>query len=85
MLSEEEENICCQEVDAVKNKKLEAVTVEELQAEPTCIVQHPGFETDCASMYGFSRLLGYSTSNSMALPLMRGLSMRNTATLPTGN
>ena len=41
----EEENICCQEVDAVKNKILEAVTMEELQAEPRCIVQHPGFDT----------------------------------------
>ena len=41
----EEENICCQEVDAVKNKNLEAVIVEELQAEPRCIVQHPGFDT----------------------------------------
>ena len=41
----EEENICCQEVDAVKNKNLEAVTMEELQAEPRCIVQHPGFDT----------------------------------------
>jgi len=43
----EEKNICCQEVDTVKNKSLEAVTVEELQAEPGCIVQHRGFEAVC--------------------------------------
>ena len=39
-----EENIFCQEVDVVKNKNLEDVTVEQLQAEARFIVQHPGFE-----------------------------------------
>ena len=38
----EKENIFCQEVDVVKNKNLEDVTVEKLQAEARCIVQHPG-------------------------------------------
>ena len=38
----EKENIFCQEVDVVKNKNLEDVTVEKLQAESRCIVQHPG-------------------------------------------
>ncbi|XP_068697462.1 uncharacterized protein [Montipora foliosa] len=47
----EEENICCQEVDAAKNKNLEPVTVEELQAEPGCIVQHPGFEAVCLNVW----------------------------------
>ena len=37
----EKENICCQEVDVVKNKNLEAVTEEQLQAEPRYLVQHP--------------------------------------------
>ena len=40
----EKENIFCQEVDVVKNKNLEDVTVEKLQAEARCIVQHPGLE-----------------------------------------
>ena len=80
MWREEEENIRCQEVDAVKNKKLETVTVEELHAEPS--IQDL---RQCASMYGFCRLLGYSTSNSTALLLMRGQSTRKTTTLPTGN
>ena len=40
----EEENIFCQEVDVVKNKNLEDVTEEQLQAEARCIVQHLGFE-----------------------------------------
>ena len=39
----EEENICCQEVEAVE--------VEELQAEPRCIVQNPGFETVCLNVW----------------------------------
>ena len=30
------------EVQAVKNKNLEAVTEEQLQVEPRSIVQHPG-------------------------------------------
>ena len=38
----EKENIFCQEVDVVKNKNLEDVTVEKLHAEARCIVQHPG-------------------------------------------
>ena len=43
-MEREEESICCQEVDAVRNKILEDVMEEQLQAEPRCIVQHPGFE-----------------------------------------
>ena len=39
-----EQNIFCREVDVVKNKNLPDVTVEQLQAEARCIVQHPGFE-----------------------------------------
>ena len=39
-----EQNIFCREVDVVKNKNLQDVTVEQLQAEARCIVQHPGFE-----------------------------------------
>ena len=33
-----------QEVDVVKNKNLEDVTVEQLQIEARCIVQQSGFE-----------------------------------------
>lgn len=38
----EEENICSKEVGAVKNKDLEAVTEEHVQAKPRCIVRYPG-------------------------------------------
>ena len=38
------ENIFCQKVDVVKNKNLEDVTAEQLQAEARCIVQHPALE-----------------------------------------
>ena len=37
----------------------------------------------CASMSGFCRQFGYNTSSGMALLLMRGLSIRKTATLLT--
>ena len=40
---------------------------------------------ECASISGFCRQLGYNTSSSMALLLMRGLNIRKTATLLTGN
>ena len=40
----EKENIFCQKVDVVKNKNLEDVTAEQLQAAATCIVQHPALE-----------------------------------------
>ena len=40
----EKVNIFCREVDAVKNKNLEDVTVEQLAAEARCIVQQPGFD-----------------------------------------
>ena len=76
----EGENICCQEVDAIKNKNLEAVTVEELETERS--IQDL---RQCASMYGFCRQLGYSTSNSTDILRMRSQSTRKTATLPTGN
>ena len=38
------ENIFFQEADVVKNKNLEDVIVDQLQAEARCIVQHPWFE-----------------------------------------
>ena len=40
----EKENIFSQKVDVVKNKNLEDVTAEQLQAEARCIVQHPALE-----------------------------------------
>lgn len=63
----EEENICCQEVDEVKNKNVEAIAVEELQAEPRCIVQHPGFEAawlQYKQQYGSSAYEGPEYQNN---------------------
>ena len=70
-MKREEESICCQEVDAVRNKIFEDVREERLQAEPRCIKQYPGFEAVCNN-----------TSSSRAV--LRGLSIRKTATLLTG-
>ena len=79
-----EESISCQEVDAVRNKILKDVMEERLQAEPRCIVQHPMFEAVCLTVWVL-QTAGYNTSSSMALLLMRGLSIRKTATLLKGS
>ena len=39
--------ICCQEIEAVQNKLIEAVTSGEYQEQPQCITQHPGFHAVC--------------------------------------
>ena len=50
-MKREEESICCQEVDAVRNKIFEDVREERLQAEPRCIKQYPGFEAVCLNVW----------------------------------
>ena len=50
-MKREEESICCQEVDAVRNNIFEDVRGERLQAEPRCIKQHPGFEAVCLNVW----------------------------------
>ena len=47
----EEENICCQEIEAVKQKNLEAVEVAQLENPPSCIVNHPGFHPVCLNIW----------------------------------
>ena len=47
----EEENICCQEIDVVKKKNIEAVEVEQLEEPPGCIVYHPGFQAVCLNVW----------------------------------
>ena len=39
--------ICCQEIEAVKNKNIETVASGKCQEEPICITQHPGFHPVC--------------------------------------
>ena len=43
--------ICCQEIEAVKNKLVEAVTCGECDEQPTCITQHPGFHPVCINRW----------------------------------
>ena len=43
--------ICCQEITAVKNKIIEAVTSGECQEEPNCVTQHPGFHPVCINRW----------------------------------
>ena len=50
-MKREKESICCQEVDAVRNKIFEDVREERLQAEPRCIKQHLGFEAVCLNVW----------------------------------
>ena len=46
-----EECVCCKEIDCVKNKLYEAVTVGELVEPPSCITQHPGFSAVCLNRW----------------------------------
>ena len=41
--------ICCQEIELVKNKLIEAVTSGE--CEPKCMTQHPGFHPVCINRW----------------------------------
>ena len=43
--------ICCQEIEAVQNKLIEAVTSGECQKQPQCITQHPGFHVVCINRW----------------------------------
>ena len=82
-MKREEEGIFCQEVDAVRDKFFEDVREDGCRQNPDVLSSIQGLR-QCASMSGFCRQLGYNTSSSMALLLMRGLSIRKTATLLTG-
>ena len=42
---------CCQEIDEVQAKLLEAVEVEALESPPSCITNHPGFLAVCINVY----------------------------------
>ena len=43
--------ICCQEIEAVQNKLIEAVTSGECEEQPQCITQHPGFHAVCINRW----------------------------------
>ncbi|XP_068674676.1 uncharacterized protein [Montipora foliosa] len=43
--------ICCQEIEAVQNKLIEAVTSGEREEQPQCITQHPGFHAVCINRW----------------------------------
>lgn len=42
---------CCQEIDEVKRKNLEAVEIERLDEAPGCITNHPGFHAVCLNVW----------------------------------
>ena len=42
---------CCQEVDEIRAKLLEAVEVEALKSPPSCITNPPGFLAVCINVY----------------------------------
>ena len=68
LMWKEEESIFCQKVDVAKNKNLEDVTEEQLQAEARFIVQHPGFEETDEGWLRPLHLFRYRTSlNSASL------------------
>ena len=51
VLGRAEACICCQEIEAVQNKLIEAVTNGECQEQPHCITQHPGFHVICINRW----------------------------------
>ena len=61
--------VCCQEIEQVKNKLIEAASSGECEEQPKCITQHPGFHP-VKKIDGSCRLLGISTSNSTKTHMM---------------
>jgi len=43
--------VCCQEIEQVKNKLIEAVSSGECEEQPKCITQHPGFHPVCTKRW----------------------------------
>ena len=43
--------VCCQEIDQVQNKLIEAVSSGECEEQPKCITQHPGFHPVCINRW----------------------------------
>ena len=83
-MEREEESICCQEVDVVRNKILEDVMEEQLQAEPRCIVQHPGFEVVCLNVWVLQTVwLQYKQQYGFSA--YEGSEGKKTTTMFTGN
>ena len=42
---------CCQEIEAVVAKNMQAVEVDNLPVPPTCITRHPGFHAVCLNFW----------------------------------
>lgn len=51
IMDRREECVCCQEIERVKRLNSEAVEDRELQVEPPCVTQHPGFSAVCLNPY----------------------------------
>lgn len=51
VMDRSEEFVCCQEVEKIKRQNAEAVENKELEVEPSCITQHPGFSAVCLKTY----------------------------------
>ena len=47
--------VCCQEIEQVKNKPIEAVSFGECEEQPKCITQHPGFHLVCINRWVLDR------------------------------
>ena len=43
--------VCCQEIEQVKNKLIEAVSFGECEEQSKCIKQHPGFHLVCINRW----------------------------------
>ena len=61
--------VCCQEIEQVKNKLIEAVSSGECEEQPKCITQHPGFHPVSTKRWVL-QTAWYHTSNSTKTRMM---------------
>ena len=76
--------VCCQEIEAVKHKIIEAVTSGECQEQPTCITQHPGFHPVCINRWVL-QTAWYQYKQQYKDPPTMGLDINYLDILLTGN
>ena len=76
--------VCCQEIEAVKNKLVEAVTCGECEEQPTCITQHPGFHPVCINRWVL-QTAWYQYKQQYKDPDMMALKINYIDTLPIGS
>jgi len=76
--------VCCQEIEAVRNKLVEAVTCGEFEEQPTCITQHLGFHPACINRWVL-QTSWYQHKQQYKDPDMMALKINYIDTMPIGS